>query len=142
MAKKRKPTRKPTRKHAPRWDAETQALVSRNPEPETETDDLVRYLGEDAPLHGAVILALVPPDMGRCQCEWPDLTQETFGPKPIVRCEQPPTVVAFQKRVAGDSTPTGAMTLCEDHRVLIEHMYPDQCYFRRITTERKIGSFA
>ena len=88
-----------------------------------------------------VILALVPPDMERCQCEWPDTTTSTFGPKPMVRCGDEPTVVAFQKRVVNDATPTGAMSLCDDHKVMIEHMYPNQCYFRRINSEKKIGDF-
>jgi hypothetical protein len=89
-----------------------------------------------------VILALVPPDLARCQCEWPDLTHPTFGPKPITRCEQAPTVVAFQKRVPGDPEPTGAMSLCAEHRLMIDHMFPGQCYYRQVTSEKKLSGYA
>lgn len=87
----------------------------------------------------AVVLALVPPDLERCQCEWPDQEIVTFGPRPRVRCDQPATCVAFQKRAQDDDTPTGAMSLCDDHRLLIEHAHPGQCYYRVITHDKKIG---
>lgn len=89
-----------------------------------------------------VIVTLVPPDMERCQCEWHDTTVNTFGPKPIVRCDQESTVIAFQKRDQTEHQPTGAISLCDEHRIMIEHMYPGQCYFRRITSEKKIGDIA
>jgi hypothetical protein len=99
----------------------------------------VLYLAIDGAV--SVILTLVPPDLTRCQCEWRETTAETFGPKPLVRCGLPPTVVAFQKRAHSDE-PTGAMSLCDDHRVMIEHMYPNQCYFRIITPDKRIGGLA
>jgi hypothetical protein len=97
------------------------------------------YLDETASDHEPVIIALTPPDLLRCQCEWSDTHLQTFGPRPVVRCEEEPTTVAFQKRGTEDDGPTGAMALCDDHRLLIEHMYPGQCYFRAITAEKKIG---
>jgi hypothetical protein len=101
--------------------------------------DLIPYLGDDDVEKTPVILALVPPDLLRCQCEWPDTTMETFGPKPIIRCDHPPSVVAFQKRHRADHEPTGMMALCNDHRVLVEHMYPNACYYREITHNGQIG---
>ena len=89
-----------------------------------------------------VIIALVPPDMEKCQCEWPDNSVVSFGPKPTVRCDQESTVVAFQKRDPNEDAPTGAISLCDELRIMIEHMYPGQCYFRRITPEKKIGDIA
>ena len=52
-----------------------------------------------------------------------------------------PTVVGFQKRVRGDYEPVGAMALCADHRVLVDHMFPQQLFYREITTvgPRQIG---
>lgn len=97
------------------------------------------YLDELTSQDQSVVIALVPPDLSRCQCEWPDTEVHTFGPKPIVRCAEEPTVVAFQRRMVDDDTPTGAMSLCADHRILIEHMYPGQCYFRALSAEKKIG---
>lgn len=106
-----------------------------------KSTDLVLYL-DDSAEGGPVIMALVVPDLERCQCEWPDQTIITFGPKPIVRCDTKPTVVAFQKRDPEADDTTGAISLCDEHKVMIEHMYPGQCYFRRITSEKKIGDFA
>lgn len=99
---------------------------------------LILYLSEDE-TGDAPILALVPPDLHQCQCEWPDISIQTFGPKPIVRCDQEPTVVAFQKRSKSDEHPTGAISLCHEHHIMVEHMYPHQCYFRHISPEKKIG---
>lgn len=119
-------------------EAETDAAEVSLMLPEEPTSDLA-YLAEDLIQTEPVILALVPPDLLRCQCEWLDATVATFGPKPLVRCDHEPVVVAFQKRVRGDSEPTGAMALCEDHRVLLEHMYPGHLYYRRISREKQIG---
>lgn len=123
------------RKHKERARDEALALVAA----ETATAELIPYLDDDAD-ESPVILALVPPDLSRCQCEWFDQSKPTFGPKPLVRCEQPPSVVAFQKRAQDGGEPTGAMSLCEEHRVMIEHMFPGQCYFRKVTSEHKIGT--
>jgi hypothetical protein len=103
---------------------------------------LAPYLQDDVPETIPVILALVPPDLTRCQCEWADATMETMGPRPRVRCEQMPTVVGFQKRARGDYDPVGAMALCGDHRVLVDHMFPGQLFYREITTvgPRQIGN--
>lgn len=95
------------------------------------------YLERSEPV--LVVVALVLPDLTQCQCEYPDTAVDTFGPRQRLRCDQEPTVVAFQKRLSDGDQPTGAISLCDDHRVVIEHMYPGQCYFRRITTDRKIG---
>lgn len=116
-------------------ESATSALARR------ERQDTVLYLDDAAPGE-PVILALVVPDLSRCQCEWPDQTVNTFGPKPIVRCAEEPTVVAFQKRDPDDDATTGAISLCDEHKVMIQHMYPGQCYFRKITPEKKIGDFA
>lgn len=124
------------RKHTKKSETETTALeVLNNPA------ELIPYLAEDLVDSTPVILALVPPDLTRCQCEWADQSMPTFGPKPLVRCEAVPEVVAFQKRHRGEAEPTGAMSLCEEHRTMIEHMFPGQCYFRKVTTEKKIGSY-
>jgi hypothetical protein len=103
-------------------------------------NDIVLYLDDDHSDNIPVIYAVVPPDLARCQCEWRDQSQETFGPKPGMRCDQRPTVVAFQKRVRGIDEPTGAIALCDDHKVLLQHMYPQMCYFRKITSG-KIGDY-
>ena len=89
-----------------------------------------------------VIVTLAPPDLNCCQCEWRDTSIETFGPKPIVRCEEEPTVVAFQKRAREDGTPTGCISLCDVHRTLFEHTFPGLLYYRRVTAEKRIGGFA
>lgn len=102
---------------------------------EAPASDLVPYLDIETP---PVILALTPPDLARCQCEWLDQTQATFGPRPVVRCQHPPTVVAFQKR-SRDEEPTGAMSLCADHRVMLSHMFPGQLYYRLLTHDGKYG---
>jgi hypothetical protein len=86
-----------------------------------------------------VIPTVVIPDLSQCQCEWPDTSVPSIGPLPRKRCDSEPTVVAFQKRGNSMDDPTGAISLCDDHRVLVEHMYPHQCYFRRITPEKTIG---
>ena len=128
----------------PEYEPEPQELVRIEDEEDDNDDrelDPVLYL-DDQVQGPPVIVALVPPDMDRCQCEWRDQTIETFGPKPTVRCEQEPTVVAFQKRDPDDEAATGTISLCDDHKVMVDHMYPGQCYFRRITTEKKIGDFA
>lgn len=100
-----------------------------------------RYLDEDTQ-GDPVFTVLAPPDLSRCQCEWRDTTLDTFGPKPVVRCEEEPTVVAFQKRDPDSVRPTGVLSLCDVHHVLVEHLYPGQCYYRRITSDKKIGDFA
>lgn len=99
----------------------------------------VLYLpdGDDAVV---IERAVVPPDLTQCQCEWPDPAAHTFGPQPRVRCQTEPTVVAFQKRQIDNAAPTGAISLCDDHRVLLEHMHPGQVYYRLITPERTIGA--
>lgn len=99
------------------------------------------YLPEELQGTNPVIVAVVPPDLMQCQCEWRDTTFDTFGPKPILRCREEPSVVAFQKRDPHDDTITGAISLCDDHMVMLEHMYPGQLYFRRISSEKKIGDF-
>ena len=133
MAKKPKPKRRAPEPFEP-------ALP---PLPSTELariadDDDYRYLdnGDDPP---AVVLTLTPPDFTRCQCEWPDATAPTFGPKPMIRCDQTPTTIAFQKRLRDNPDPTGMVALCDEHRVMVEHMWPGQCYFRQITLEKKMG---
>ena len=102
---------------------------------------MIGYLGDDEVAREPVILALVPPDLARCQCEWPDQTLPTFGPKPITRCEHAPSVVAFQKRVPGDLNPSGAMSLCDEHKLMLDHMFPQQLFYRRVTSEKKMGSY-
>lgn len=108
--------------------------------PRTEPASELYFSDDDDTEGDPVIYALVPPDLTQCQCEWPDPAQETFGPRPRQRCEQAPTVVAFQRRRTDDSSPTGAMSLCDDHRVMLEHMFPRQLYYRTITSDKKIGS--
>lgn len=101
-----------------------------------ERRDLSRHLPESEVIE--VILTLTPPDLRLCQCEWED-DVVTLGPRPRVRCDQEPAYVAFQKREADSDGPTGAMSVCENHKTLLEHMWPHQCFFRRITPEGKIG---
>lgn len=97
------------------------------------------YFEADEEEGDPAIFTLVAPDMTQCQCEWADPHHETFGPRARVRCEQSPTVVAFQRRRMDDNQPTGTMSLCDDHRIMIEHMFPKQCYYRVITSDKKIG---
>jgi len=105
--------------------------------------ELVRYLDEQVVSSEPAVILTAPPDLTRCQCEWRDTSGEvTFGPKPLVRCDQEPTVIAFQKRNPDEDNPTGAISLCDEHRALVDHMYPHQCYFRQITSDKKIGDFA
>ena len=120
-------------------------------EPETEQGlipidddrDLVRYLDADTTAGEPAITLLVPPDLTRCQCEWRDTSGDlSFGPKPLVRCDEEPTVIAYQKRNPDEDSPTGAISLCDQHKAMVDHMYPNQCYFRRITSDKKIGDFA
>lgn len=104
-----------------------------------DTEESVLYLKDDM-AEVQVVHAIVAPDMHQCQCEYPDPSMEaTFGPRPRLRCQEEPTVIAFQKRAQQDE-PTGAISLCDDHRVLIDHMYPGQCYYRRVTPEKRIGN--
>ena len=108
---------------------------------EVAKTDLPLYLPEELQGTNPVIVAVVPPDLTQCQCEWRDTTFDTFGPKPILRCREEPSVVAFQKRDPHDDMITGSISLCDDHKVMLEHMYPGQLYFRRISSEKKIGDF-
>lgn len=119
-------------------DNDTMAIVPVRA-PDTSLEQL--YLEDDVASE-PVIVALVPPDLSRCQCEWRDTEVETFGPKPIVRCDQEPSVIAFQRRSRDEDQPTGSISLCANHKTMIEHMYPGQCYFRQITSEKKIGDVA
>jgi hypothetical protein len=88
-----------------------------------------------------IVTVVIPPDLERCQCEWPDPAATGVGPRPWVRCTQTPTVLAFQKRPSGGEAPTGVMSLCEEHRIVVEHMYPGQAYYRKITPEKRIGGY-
>jgi hypothetical protein len=145
MVKKRQPRRErdeypPEELTTQPGDLRTQLTqaIERLPAPDTS----LLYLEEDAEQDEPVVVALTPPDFKRCQCEWPDQTAATFGPKPIIRCDQAPTVIAFQKRPRLEGSPTGMIALCDEHRVMIEHMYPGQCYFRTLTLDKKIGDIA
>ena len=133
MAKRRSKKRKHDE------DDEVNDLIVVEPEelvPVAEVPDT--YLTEELAAQKPALRTIVQPDLQRCQCEWRDLDVETFGPKPFTRCEQEPSWIAFQKRT-NDEEPTGMCSLCDDHKVIIEHLYPGQCYFRLITDERKIG---
>ena len=122
-------------------EEESQALVPAESEALAERDDTL-YLDSSVTGNQAIVL-LAPPDLSRCQCEWRDVSHDlSFGPKPLIRCDDEPTVIAFQKRDPDDEQPTGAVSLCDAHKAMVEHMHPDQCYFRRITSDKKIGDFA
>jgi len=139
MGKKKKPSRHLTDElEQEARDSALPNLVRMESEELSRPDDY-RFLDSETAGAEPVVMVLIFPDVLRCQCEWPDQTVNTFGPRPLIRCEQAPTVVAFQKQEPGDTTPTGAISLCADHQILIEHMYPGQCYFREITAEKKIG---
>jgi hypothetical protein len=125
---------------------DSDALPARGEDP--EADEVITFPTAEAQtsrlldrrVYGEpVIHTLLPPDLHQCQCEWPDTSVQTFGPRPLIRCEAAPTVVAFQLRHPDADTPTGAIALCDTHRILLDHMYPDQCYFRRLTSDHALG---
>jgi hypothetical protein len=139
--------RKPSKRHPidddplPENDDLIDTLTTLAPRTRRTETNIILYMDRSLDDTEPVIHVLAPPDMSQCQCEWPNTTLATFGPKPIARCMEEPTMIAFQKRPEGSNEPTGAMSLCDDHKVMLEHMYPGHLYFRRITTDKKIGDF-
>ena len=58
---------------------------------------------------------LIPPDLKRCQCEWLGGSFMTLGPRPTMRCESKPTVIAKENEPNAWDGVRGSMSLCDEH---------------------------
>jgi hypothetical protein len=72
------------------------------------------------------------PDVERCQCEWTAGSFMTLGPRPVVRCDQRPTVIAVEKQESKKFRVRGAMSLCEMHREALERQQPGMAEYRPV----------
>ena len=75
---------------------------------------------------------LIPPDKSRCQTQWLDGSFMTFGPRPMVRCEQKPVWIAVENKKNADGQ-RGSMSLCGEHRqALVNKFGENYCTFKAI----------
>lgn len=72
-------------------------------------------------------MKLISPDLKRCQTEWLDGSFMTLGPRQYVRCEAAPSWIARERK-----KPHGEMSLCREHRVVLEVQAQRTVTFRPI----------
>lgn len=77
---------------------------------------------------------LEPVDAGRCQCEELSGSFMTIGPRKMVRCDKTPVYLAVGVR---DGKFYGAMSLCEEHKVIAETREPG-IHFQRFLVRTEL----
>jgi len=76
-------------------------------------------------------MKLIPPDPEQCQAQhkegcWPDAQHfMVIGPRQLVRCKNPPTVIAYEKRPGKDGR-KGSMSLCNKCLVVFIEQFGGQ----------------
>ena len=76
-------------------------------------------------------MELIKPDLERCQTEWLGGSFMTLGPRPTVRCEKRPVVIATEK-IQGKDGLRGSMSLCGEHMDDLQRIKPEFCVFKMI----------
>lgn len=73
---------------------------------------------------------LIPPDVNRCQTEWTEYKPFIMGGNvnQKFRCEAKPVWLATEKELGSDGQ-RGSMTLCDEHRKIMEIELPNFATF-------------
>lgn len=79
---------------------------------------------------------LIPPDSKRCQTEWQGGSFMTFGPRPMIRCDKTPVVIATEIK-ADEYGRHGSMSLCGEHMDVIQQKMPGVCTFKLIAQRKQ-----